>query len=130
MQATYCKKSQNTTFFPIYLAELAELLQQYVRDTWPDGNVKIVRTPKHFGLINARLAGAEAATGDVIMFLDVHCEMSNGWLVSRHQTFTLLSGNFTLKYLSEHTSSLYNNATAHYGGISTGEIHFPWGKIT
>ncbi|KAI0220449.1 Polypeptide N-acetylgalactosaminyltransferase 11, partial [Lamellibrachia satsuma] len=58
-------------------------VHQYVRDTWPDGIVKIVRTPKRIGLINARLAGAEAATGDVIMFLDAHCEMSNGWLVSR-----------------------------------------------
>ena len=41
--------------------------------------VKIVRTAERSGLIRARLAGAEAATGDVIAFLDSHCECNEGW---------------------------------------------------
>ncbi|XP_035829500.1 polypeptide N-acetylgalactosaminyltransferase 13-like, partial [Aplysia californica] len=59
---------------------LKEKLQDYVSETWPDGVVKIVRTQQRSGLIRARLAGAEVATGDVLVFLDSHCEVNTGWL--------------------------------------------------
>ena len=58
---------------------MAEPLHSYVRVTWPDGIVKLVHTPKRLGLIGARLAGAEAATGEVLVFLDAHCETTDGW---------------------------------------------------
>lgn len=32
------------------------------------------------GLIRARLAGARMATGDVLIFLDAHCEAVTGWI--------------------------------------------------
>lgn len=43
--------------------------------------VKIVRLPRREGLIRARLTGAERAKGQVLTFLDAHCECSKGWLV-------------------------------------------------
>ncbi|EDW03891.1 GH11491 [Drosophila grimshawi] len=40
----------------------------------------VLRTEKRSGLIRARLLGAEHVAGEVITFLDAHCECTEGWL--------------------------------------------------
>merc|ERR1712110_1026350 len=42
--------------------------------------VKLVRNAEREGLIRARNNGALAATGDVVVFLDAHCEVAYNWL--------------------------------------------------
>ncbi|XP_067632156.1 polypeptide N-acetylgalactosaminyltransferase 3 [Eurosta solidaginis] len=40
----------------------------------------LLRIQKRGGLVPARLLGAEHAKGDVLTFLDAHCECTRGWL--------------------------------------------------
>jgi polypeptide N-acetylgalactosaminyltransferase len=55
-----------------YLADLLEPLEIYIK-RW-NGLVKLFRTGRRVGLIEARTIGAQKSTGDVIVILDAHCE--------------------------------------------------------
>ncbi|CAJ0600290.1 unnamed protein product [Cylicocyclus nassatus] len=41
--------------------------------------VKLIRSTERLGLIRAKLRGAKEASGDVLVFLDAHCEANAGW---------------------------------------------------
>ncbi|CAI5445692.1 unnamed protein product [Caenorhabditis angaria] len=43
-------------------------------------HVKIIRSKTRVGLIRARMMGAQEAHGEVLTFLDSHCEATQGWL--------------------------------------------------
>ena len=53
-------------------------LEEYIRNL--PVPVYVLRQLKRTGLIRARLRGASAAKGEVITFLDAHCECTKGWL--------------------------------------------------
>ncbi|XP_025834127.1 polypeptide N-acetylgalactosaminyltransferase 5 [Agrilus planipennis] len=57
---------------------LGKKLEEYVK-TLPV-SVIVLRTGKRSGLIRARLLGAKHVKGEVITFLDAHCECAEGWL--------------------------------------------------
>ncbi|XP_060681448.1 polypeptide N-acetylgalactosaminyltransferase 4 [Hemiscyllium ocellatum] len=56
---------------------LKSQLEQYVSNLQ---RVRLIRTNKREGLVRARLIGATFSTGDVLTFLDCHCECVPGWL--------------------------------------------------
>eukprot|EP00045_Choanoeca_perplexa_P015160 m.184383 g.184383 ORF g.184383 m.184383 type:complete len:612 (-) comp16906_c0_seq2:2278-4113(-) len=59
------------------MSHLREPLQQEVANI---PKTKIMRLEERAGLIRAKVYGAEAAKGDVVTFLDSHCECNEGWL--------------------------------------------------
>ncbi|XP_041040377.1 polypeptide N-acetylgalactosaminyltransferase 15-like isoform X3 [Carcharodon carcharias] len=56
---------------------LKAALSEYISKL--DG-VKLIRSNKRLGVIGGRTLGAARATGDVLIFMDSHCECHNGWL--------------------------------------------------
>ncbi|XP_059086114.1 putative polypeptide N-acetylgalactosaminyltransferase 9 isoform X1 [Tigriopus californicus] len=59
------------------MSHLQEQLESYM-SKYP--KVKVVREKERAGLIRARLTGARHATGQVLTYLDSHCECTTGWL--------------------------------------------------
>ncbi|VDM95103.1 unnamed protein product [Thelazia callipaeda] len=55
-------------------------INAYAHENWNNENVKMLRTKRNEGLIRARIFGAEHATGEVLVFLDSHCEVNERWL--------------------------------------------------
>uniref|UniRef100_A0A336MPS4 CSON002865 protein n=1 Tax=Culicoides sonorensis TaxID=179676 RepID=A0A336MPS4_CULSO len=59
------------------LPHLQEPLENYFAN---NSKIKILRAKKREGLIRARLLGARKAKGEVLTYLDSHCECTKGWL--------------------------------------------------
>ena len=63
-------------------ANLSDKIDAFLRGITPSmkTNIKLIKLSNRSGLIRARLAGVDEADGDVLIFLDSHCECMTGWL--------------------------------------------------
>ena len=59
--------------------DLKEKLDIYIARF--NGKVRVIRNVEREGLIRTRSTGAQEATGEVIVYLDAHCEVNKNWLV-------------------------------------------------
>lgn len=110
--------------------ELQGKLDYYIKTRLPP-KVRLIRLKERAGLIRARLKGAEEAQGDVLMFLDSHCEPGPNWaepllqrIKDKSNTVVLpiidVVDDFTMKY-----SYPVNSYTFQVGGFSWSG-HFTW----
>uniref|UniRef100_A0A8D8VIZ5 Polypeptide N-acetylgalactosaminyltransferase n=1 Tax=Cacopsylla melanoneura TaxID=428564 RepID=A0A8D8VIZ5_9HEMI len=113
--------------------ELQGKLDYFIRTRLPS-KVRLIRLKERSGLIRARLAGAESAKGDVLMFLDSHCEVGTDWsqpllqrIKNKRNAIVLpiidVVDDFTMKY-----SYPVNSYTFQVGGFSWSG-HYTWINI-
>ena len=57
-----------------------DLAREIEEEMGPDRRLRVMRSEKRIGLIQARVLAANASTGEVLVFLDSHVEVAEGWL--------------------------------------------------
>ncbi|OWR48907.1 polypeptide N-acetylgalactosaminyltransferase 3 isoform 1 [Danaus plexippus plexippus] len=89
--------------------------------------VVILRSLNRTGLVGARLMGAKTATGNVLVFLDAHCEVTKGWLeplLDRAGSDDVFICPH-IDLLSDDTLAYTKSIDAHWGAFSW-RLHFRW----
>uniref|UniRef100_A0A9J2Q6E2 Polypeptide N-acetylgalactosaminyltransferase n=1 Tax=Ascaris lumbricoides TaxID=6252 RepID=A0A9J2Q6E2_ASCLU len=110
--------------------ELKGKLDEYIKRF--GGIVKLIRKKERHGLIRAKLAGAHEATGEVIVFLDSHCEANEGWLepllarIKEKRTAVLCP---IIDYISAETMQYSGDANVNAVGGFWWSLHFRWDSI-
>ncbi|KAL9922834.1 polypeptide N-acetylgalactosaminyltransferase 5 isoform X2 [Glossina fuscipes] len=91
----------------------------------------VLRTYKRSGLIRARLLGAKHVTGDVITFLDAHCECTEGWLepllariVQNRRTVVCP----VIDVISDETFEYITASDSTWGGFNW-KLNFRWYRV-
>ncbi|KAL9966348.1 hypothetical protein ACROYT_G024403 [Oculina patagonica] len=109
------------------LEVLKDKLQNYVAE-FP--KLRLVRTSKREGLIRGRMLGAKQATGDVLVFLDSHCEVNKEWLppllerIKENPTTVVCP---VIDIISSDTLE-YQTSPLVRGGFNWG-LHFSWESV-
>lgn len=109
------------------LKELKGKLQNYVASL---DKVKLVRTQQREGLIRGRMLGAKHATGEILVFLDSHCEVNKEWLppllerISKNRTTVVCP---VIDIINADTFE-YQSSPLVRGGFNWG-LHFSWEPV-
>uniref|UniRef100_A0AC35UIM3 Polypeptide N-acetylgalactosaminyltransferase n=1 Tax=Rhabditophanes sp. KR3021 TaxID=114890 RepID=A0AC35UIM3_9BILA len=106
---------------------LKSKLDDYIKQF--NGKVKVIRNAEREGLIRTRTIGGKAAKGEVIVFLDAHCEVNVNWLPpllapiknnKRIMTVPVIDG---IDMNTWEYRSVYGASDRHFRGI------FEWGLL-
>ena len=105
------------------------MLENYVNSL---SKVKLIRSPVRVGLTQARLIGADNAVGEVLVFLDSHCEASFGWLeplLARLQENPKLAVVPDIEVISFKNFEYSSEKGSYNRGIFSWELMFNWGPL-
>jgi polypeptide N-acetylgalactosaminyltransferase len=117
-------------FFHFFSAELKEPLEKYIKRFGP--KVKLYRETERQGIVRGRLAGAKRATGQVVVFLDSHCEANHGWLepivsrIGESRTAMLVPA---IDHISDTTMQYSGGGGVSSVGTFWWSLHFRWDPI-
>eukprot|EP00062_Callorhinchus_milii_P023405 gi/632982216/ref/XP_007908016.1/ PREDICTED: polypeptide N-acetylgalactosaminyltransferase 11 isoform X2 [Callorhinchus milii] len=109
--------------------DLRDELGQYIQKNLFN-KVKLVRNSVREGLIRGRMIGASHATGDVLVFLDSHCEVNEMWLQPllapiKENRKTVVCP--VIDIISADTL-IYSSSPIVRGGFNWG-LHFKWDPV-
>ncbi|XP_016912868.1 polypeptide N-acetylgalactosaminyltransferase 3 isoform X3 [Apis cerana] len=105
---------------------LKEALDEHIKNL--QVSTKVLRSKKRIGLVNARLLGANKAKGEVLTFLDAHCECTVGWLeplleaVAKNRTRVVSP---VIDIINDDTFSYTRSFELHWGAFNW-DLHFRW----
>ena len=89
---------------------------------------RVLRSRSRVGLIKARLLGAKEATGEVLTFLDAHCESTPGWLepllhrIKEERTAVVCP---VIDIINDDTFQYTKSFSLHWGAFNW-DLHFRW----
>ena len=109
------------------LEELKDKLENYV-EKFP--KLKLVRTTQREGLIRGRMLGAKHATGEVLVFLDSHCEVNKEWLPPLLERIKETPTTVVCPVIDMISSDTfeYQSSPLVRGGFNWG-LHFSWEAV-
>ncbi|MEE6467330.1 hypothetical protein FKM82_007203 [Ascaphus truei] len=111
------------------LDDLKKRLDDYIQENLPK-KVTLVRNKQREGLIRGRMIGASHATGEVLVFLDSHCEVNEMWLQPllapiKDNRKTVVCP--VIDIISADTL-IYTSSPVVRGGFNWG-LHFKWDPV-
>ncbi|XP_066928328.1 polypeptide N-acetylgalactosaminyltransferase 13-like isoform X2 [Clytia hemisphaerica] len=109
--------------------DLKQALEDYIINL---PKVNIVRLKKREGLIRARLEGAKVSKGEVLTFLDAHCECTLGWIEPLLAKIKEKKSNVVMPVIDEisETDFHYNAVPEPFQrGVFKWRLEFTWRPI-
>lgn len=94
--------------------------------------VTVLRNTKREGLVRARLKGANAAKGEVLTFLDSHCEATPGWVEPLLARIAASRSNVVcpaIEVLNADTFAYQGSSNAEQRGGFGWDLFFKWKGI-
>ena len=90
--------------------------------------ILILRTKQRIGLIKSRLLGAESAQGEILTFLDAHCECTPGWIEPLLHNVKKSPDKVVcpiIDILDDETFKYTKSFSFHWGAFNAA-LHFRW----